>query len=188
MADSGEPRFRAAGDGDADAIARLHTDSWRRHYRGAYSDAFLDGEAAGYLLAMWTERFAAPGEQARTIVAETDGVIVGVAHTIFGRDATWGSLLDNLHVSYGLKRQGIGRGLLARSARAVVDQSPSSGLYLWVLEQNVPARAFYDAMGGARVERRAAPMPGGDPVNLAGRPACLRYAWRDPASLLRAGR
>ena len=33
---------------------RLHADSWRRHYRGAFSDAFLDGDVAGYLLAEWT--------------------------------------------------------------------------------------------------------------------------------------
>jgi GNAT superfamily N-acetyltransferase len=36
--------FRLAGPPDADAIAALHADSWRRHYRGAYSDAFLDGD------------------------------------------------------------------------------------------------------------------------------------------------
>jgi hypothetical protein len=45
-------RFRAAGPGDGPAVAGLHADSWRRHYRGAFSDAFLDdvqppgGEAA----------------------------------------------------------------------------------------------------------------------------------------------
>jgi hypothetical protein len=33
-----------ASSNDSEAIAALHTDSWRRHYRGAYSDAFLDGE------------------------------------------------------------------------------------------------------------------------------------------------
>jgi len=49
-------RFRAAGPGDADAIAGLHADSWRRHYRGAFSDAFLDNDVAGYLLPLWTER------------------------------------------------------------------------------------------------------------------------------------
>ena len=43
-------RFRAAGPGDANAIAGLHADSWQRHYRGAFSDAFLDHDVAGYLL------------------------------------------------------------------------------------------------------------------------------------------
>jgi hypothetical protein len=39
-------RFRAAGAGDASAVAGLHGDSWRRHYRGAFSDAFLDRDVA----------------------------------------------------------------------------------------------------------------------------------------------
>jgi hypothetical protein len=30
---------------DADSIAALHADSWRRHYRGAYLDSYLDGDA-----------------------------------------------------------------------------------------------------------------------------------------------
>jgi len=39
--------FRPARASDSEAIAALHADSWRRHYRGAYSDAFLDGDVAG---------------------------------------------------------------------------------------------------------------------------------------------
>jgi GNAT superfamily N-acetyltransferase len=183
MADPTGPRFRAAGPGDADAIAGLHAESWRRHYRGAYSDDFLDGDVTGYLQALWTQRLEAPGPPAATIVAESDSAIVGLAHIYFGRDATWGSLLDNLHVAYGLKRQGIGRRLLALTSQAVIDWSPQSGLYLWVLEQNARARAFYEAMGGTCVERRDAPAPGGDPGNLSGTPAALRYTWPDPSSL-----
>ena len=41
-------RFRMAGAGDAAGLAGLHADSWRRHYRGAFSDAFLDGEVPGF--------------------------------------------------------------------------------------------------------------------------------------------
>jgi hypothetical protein len=47
MLDPASVSFRAAGQDDAHAIAELHADSWRRHYRGAYSDAFLDGDVAG---------------------------------------------------------------------------------------------------------------------------------------------
>jgi GNAT superfamily N-acetyltransferase len=179
--------FRAACPGDAHAIAGLHADSWQRHYRGAFADAFLDNDVAGYLLPLWTERLAIPNPQARTILAERDGEVVGLAHTILGQDATWGAFLDNLHVAYGLKRQGIGTRLLALIARAVLDRSPSSGLYLWVLEQNSDARAFYAARGGACVERNEVPPPGGDAARLNGQPMGLKYAWQDPSKLL-AGR
>ena len=101
--DPAAPRFRSAGPGDAAAIARLHADSWRRHYRGAFSDDFLDRDVEGYLRPVWAERLAVPDPHARTILAEHDGVVTGLAHTLLGEDPAWGALLDNLHVAYGLK-------------------------------------------------------------------------------------
>jgi hypothetical protein len=176
--------FRAAGLGDAQAIAGLHADSWQRHYRGAFSDAFLDNGATGYLRSLWTERLAFPSPQARTILAERGGEVVGLAHTILGQDAQWGAFIDNLHVAYGLKRQRIGTRLLALTAQAVLDWSPSSGLYLWVLEQNSDARAFYAARGGTCVERDEVLPPGGDAARLTGKPMGLKYVWQNPSKLL----
>jgi GNAT superfamily N-acetyltransferase len=177
-------RFRTAGPGDAQAIAALHADSWQRHYRGAFSDAFLDNNVAGYLLPLWTGRLASPDPRARTILAETGGAVVGLAHTLLDDHPAWGAFLDNLHVAHGLKRQGIGARLLALTGWEAMDWSPSSGLYLWVLEQNSDARAFYAARGGACVERAETAPPGGDPARLNGKPMSLRYAWRDLSKLL----
>jgi hypothetical protein len=87
-----EPRYRASRPGDAPAIAALHADSWQRHYRGAFSDAFLDHDAAEYLLRLWTARLTAPDPQARTIIAEHDGTVVGLAHVILGHDRTRGGI------------------------------------------------------------------------------------------------
>jgi GNAT superfamily N-acetyltransferase len=178
-----DPHFRKARPEDAHAVAALHADSWQRHYRGAYSDAFLDGEPAGHLTQLWTKRLATPSPQAHTVLAEYDGELVGLAHALFDKDPVWGALIDNLHVRHTLKRQGVGTRLLALAARAVHQWSSSSGLYLWVLEQNPAAQAFYSARGGTAVERGDVPPPGGDPARLNGRPACLRYAWRDPSTL-----
>ena len=179
-------RFRMAEADDAAGLARLHADSWQRHHRGAFSDAFLDGDVAGYLLARWAGRLSAPDPQARTIVAELGGEVVGLAHTQLGENADWGALLDNLHVSSGLKRLGIGTRLLALTAQAVLDSAPASGLYLWVLEQNVGAQAFYTARGGTCVETSLVSPPGGDPTRLNGSPRGLRFVWPDPSRLLPA--
>jgi len=177
-------RFRMADADDAAGVARLHADSWRRHYRGAFSDSFLDGDVVGYQLARWTERLSTSDPQARTIVAELGGEVVGLAHTQLGENADWGALLDNLHVSQGLKRLGIGTRLLTLTAQAVLDSSPGSGLYLWVLEQNTAAQAFYRARGGIEVETDVVSPPGGDPARLNGSPMCLRFVWPDPSRLL----
>jgi hypothetical protein len=96
LADSGDLVFRFADAADAPAIGELHADSWRRHYRGAYADAFLDADAAEYCLGIWTERLRSPRAAARTIVAERNGELAGFAHTILDDDVTWGAFLDRL--------------------------------------------------------------------------------------------
>jgi predicted N-acetyltransferase YhbS len=175
-------RIRLAGRSDAEAIAALHADSWRRHYRGAYSDAFLDGDVDSDRAAVWTERLRKPDRRSQTIVAEDGDRLVGFAHTVFEADPVWGALLDNLHVVYGEKRRGIGSRLLAMTSRAVIERG--TGLYLWVLEQNADARSFYAARGAVCVERAPVPSPGGVAGRLNGAPIALRYAWADPAVAL----
>ena len=173
--------FRLAGASDAREVAALHADSWRRHYRGAYSDDFLDGDVHTDRLAVWTKRLGEPDRPSRTIVAEDGERLLGFAHTVFEEDPRWGALLDNLHVVHGEKRRGIGSRLMALTGRAVLERD--TGLYLWVLEQNVDAQAFYASRGGRRVERVVIPPSS----MLNGSPVALRYAWSDPR-LLDVGR
>ncbi len=184
MADADLLHFRPAQLADAAAIAALHTESWSRHYRGAYSDAYLDGEAVSDRMAVWKDRLTAATGRDYTLLADQQGVVVGFAHTILGEHPIWGALLDNLHVAHGHKRRGIGARLVKLSAEFVVNQAPGSGLYLWVLEQNRSAQTFYQALGGACVERGTVPAIGGVPGRLNGSPACLRYAWPEPGNLL----
>lgn len=170
--------FRPAAESDADEIAALHADSWRRHYRGAYSDAFLDGEVAANRQAYWTALFAAPSARA-TILAERDDRLVGFVHVVYDRDPRWGSLVDNLHVVHDAKRAGLGTRLMARAAAEVVRHASADGLHLWVLEQNTAAQRFYRRLGGAHVETAHASAPVGDPANLTGAPRKYRMAWPD---------
>jgi ribosomal protein S18 acetylase RimI-like enzyme len=184
MADLRGLRFRVAGPADAPAVAALHAESWRRHYRGAYSDDFLDGDVVADRLTVWTERLRAPDPGRCTLLAE-DGGLVGFANTFFDDDPAWGALFDNLHVADGHRRRGIASHLLALTARALVDRGERTGLYLWVLERNAEAQAFYEARGAERVERAAVSPPGGIASRVAGSPAKLRYAWADPGVLAR---
>jgi ribosomal protein S18 acetylase RimI-like enzyme len=82
-------------------------------------------------------------------------------------------------------RGGVGSRLLALTAEVVIRRSEPSGLYLWVLEQNAAAQAFYEACGGTRVDRALVLPPGGVPSRLDGSPAGLRYVWPEPAVLLK---
>jgi ribosomal protein S18 acetylase RimI-like enzyme len=176
--------LRRAGAADAEQIALLHADSWRRHYRGAYSDAFLDGDVDADRRTAWRQRLQASDGTTATIAAEVDGALVGFIHVLFQHDPEWGALIDNLHVVFASKGGGIGTKLMAEAARAVLERCDGSGLYLWVLEQNVAAQAFYKARAGRCVGRAAVEAPGGVSARLNGSPTKLRYVWPDPALLL----
>jgi GNAT superfamily N-acetyltransferase len=173
--------WREATAQDVDDIARLHAESWRRHYRGAYSDAFLDGEVVADRMAVWRERLIQPEPDCYTLIARQDGALAGFAHTILNDDPTWGALLDNLHVRHDLKGHGLGSRLMARTAKVVLERTTPPALYLWVLERNTAAQAFYQARGGTRVGRNVSDAPGGGTI------AALRYVWPDPAALLVTG-
>lgn len=181
-------RLRTAGPDDAEGIASLHADSWRRHYRGAYSDAFLDGDVAADRRAVWSRRLADREARSATVVAEDGGEggdLVGFVHVAFDADDKWGSLIDNLHVRHARRRDGIGTALITHAARAVTDGADGDAVHLWVLEQNTQAQAFYRAFGGICVERVPVSPPGGVPERLNGNPTKLRFAWADAALLTR---
>lgn len=173
--------YRRAVDSDAVAVAGLHADSWRRHYRGAYSDDFLDGPVEEERLAVWTARLAQPSGTA-TVLAELDDHLVGFVHLILDVDPIFGALIDNLHVRHDAQRLGIGAELMAHAVDIVTNSRPGSQMYLWVLEQNSRAQAFYRSIGGRQVDRKHSTPPGGGTITG------IRYVWRNPSVLLNGRR
>jgi GNAT superfamily N-acetyltransferase len=172
-------QLRTATSADAVAVADLHADSWRRHYRGAYDNDYLDGDVFAERRAVWTERLADIDlDVARTILAVEDDRLLGFAHVIFDDDPVFGALVDNLHVAFERKRGGIGTQLMVASARAVLEREPPTGMYLWALEVNTAGRSFYRAIGGEEAGEESSDLEGG------GTAVAVRYVWRDPAALL----
>jgi GNAT superfamily N-acetyltransferase len=175
--------FRIAGAGDAEQVAVLHADSWRRHYRGAYADSFLDGDVEVDRRSVWSSRLAA-STGSETVLAEHEGRLLGFVHVVLDADPRWGSLVDNLHVAHDQQRRGIGARLLGRAARTVAQRATGDAMYLWVLEQNTAARGFYAACGATCVETALVKPPGGDPTRLNGAPRGLRMSWPNATHLL----
>jgi SAM-dependent methyltransferase/ribosomal protein S18 acetylase RimI-like enzyme len=179
---------RKATPNDALSVARLHAASWRRHYRGAYSGTYLDGDLCAERLSAWTVRLAAATEATFTTLAEQRGEAVGFIHLELDADPQWGALIDNLHVVRDLHDAGIGTRLLGAAAEWVAERRPTCGIFLWVLEHNTRAQAFYLARGGCLEERAPVTPPAGDPRNLTGTPFKVRVAWSDTGALSRQSR
>jgi ribosomal protein S18 acetylase RimI-like enzyme len=170
--------LRAATLADAESIALLHVDSWRRTYRGMMTDDFLDGAALDNRHRVWRERLTSPLANQFVSVAEDRSTIVGFICGFGGHDPAWGSYIDNLHVVSTHHRQGIGRTLMRESGKWFGLEYADIGVWLWVMEANANARAFYEQLGAANAGTTDLTDPGGGHA-----PNC-RYVWPRPDALL----
>src|SRR5688500_365411 len=116
--------FRIARASDADAIAQLHADSWRRTYRGAYSDAYLDGDVFADRTRVWRERLGSPKPNQFVCLAERSGTLAGFVCAFGAEDPTWGSLIDNMHVDVRWRQLGIGSALMRRAGTWLAGSYP----------------------------------------------------------------
>jgi ribosomal protein S18 acetylase RimI-like enzyme len=172
--------YRPAGPADADAVALLHTRSWRENYRGSFSDAFLDRELPDERLRVWRDRLDERPRNQFVEIAVDGTELVGFVCAYGAHEPRWGSFVDNLHVAKAAKRTGIGASLMRRAGAWLAHSYPDLGVYLWVLETNSSARRFYERLGAQNAGVSVMETHGGAVVR-----SC-RYEW-PRAELLAAG-
>jgi ribosomal protein S18 acetylase RimI-like enzyme len=137
--------IRAAKAGDAPRVGEIHVDGWRAAYRGIIPDSFLAGLSAEQRAAGW--KSAIEKDPGSVLVHEKDGAIVGWAAVGKSRDGIEGAgELFAIYVDPACWRQGCGRQLM-EAAEATLWARGHRFCLLWVLEKNLPARAFYRRLG-----------------------------------------
>lgn len=157
---------------DAETIAALHAQSWRRNYRGILPDSMLGGPLYEEHLAVWKDRLDCPCPDRQLILLALDQIeMLGFVSVLLDQEPLWGARLENLHVHPEYKGQGIGRTLLNQARTWVEATTPGNRMHLWVLAQNAPAIAFYEHLGGRPVEHNAWQVPTGEAVPE------IRYLW-----------
>ena len=142
------------------------------------SDEFLDGRALENRRLTWHDRLHAPRANQYVSVAVDASTIVGFICAFADEDPIWGSYIDNLHVTAGMHRRGIGRALMRDVAEWLCREKPERGVWLWVMEGNASARAFYEQLGATNAGIADLEDPGGGHA-----PNC-RYVWSRPSLLL----
>lgn len=167
--------IREAVPDDIPGIARVHVDTWRTAYAGIVPAEHLAGMSYEQREARWRENLARQGDGRFTLVAEVDGTGVGFAGGGPERDGLSGydGELYGLYVLAERQRQGIGRALMLAVARRLV-AAGYEAMILWVLRDNLKARAFYEAMGGQLTGEKIGTIGGADLVEVA-------YGWPDLA-------
>ena len=170
-------------DATADDIAAVHAvrvETWRYAYAGIVPDDVLRGMDADDqdAIASQRARFRQPVPRTDLLVAERDGRVVGFAAVGPERGTTQPGAPPRLDTEVGevyaiyvlpsVQGRGIGRELMRES----LDRLRAHGFRratLWVLEANVPARAFYERVGMAPTGER-------QPVTIGVALPELRYA------------
>ena len=138
--------LRTATPAHAGKISRLYAQSWREAYPGLVPQSYLDALPDHY----WTQTVAdwiATGRFTALLACEKEE-IVGCA--IYGPARTeeyegWGELVS-LYIKPGYFHKGYGSRLVKHMVLEMKRQG-LSGCYLWVLDGNRRARAFYEKAG-----------------------------------------
>jgi GNAT superfamily N-acetyltransferase len=137
---------------DSEGIARVQVASWRTTYPGMIPQDFLDSMDDAAFAGRWSERLSHETSRRTTFVAEDEGRLVGFATGGAERegDAQYDGELYAIYVLQEWQGQGLGRELVNAVAGALVERGLHSML-VWVLRDNLPARAFYERLGGVYV-------------------------------------
>lgn len=140
---------RRAEREDARAIAEVHVHSWRSAYRGILDDEVLDGISIGERQGMWSRILREEGDWLN-LVAEREGSMLGFCSVATpSRDAGVdpGTVeIGALYVDPPHWREGAGSALLTVSLEQLARAGWRRAI-LWVLPENLGARAFYEQAG-----------------------------------------
>jgi L-amino acid N-acyltransferase YncA len=147
---------RAATPHDADSIAQIHVSAWRDSVEGLIPDAELAVVTVPERSTFWRQAILNDKEtNVLVAVDELSDAVVGFAACGRQRAATM-SFTGEIQAIYLLKRsrrKGIGRQLIVALSQALATRSITSTC-AWVARDNLPARRFFTALGGADVAKR----------------------------------
>jgi len=150
-----------AGPQDAPALAQVHVTSWRETYRGLLPDSFLDRMSLAVNTRRFSKSLVKPAEHEITLAAaERDGIVGYVAGGPSRTRRAGEAEVTTLYVLRAHQGHDLGRRLLTAAARVFADQGAKS-LMISVLRDNIPARGFYEHLGGEADTPRKEPGPGG---------------------------
>jgi ribosomal protein S18 acetylase RimI-like enzyme len=144
-----EYSIRLAEIADAEGIAVVHTRSWQTSYRGILPDAVLDAISVQDRLRRRQAILSRQTNMNWVAIAQGSQSIVGFCDAGRSRDNERPEL-GELYALYMLeehKRFGVGRRLFDE-ARKTLKRARHAAMFVDVLKDNVPARAFYEKMGG----------------------------------------
>lgn len=134
-------RYLSSAD-DKAAISKIYEESWKHVYQGIIPQTYLDSVPEG----QWASNLDNPN--LKTLVCVEDGRLIGTSS--FGKSRMekydrWGEIIS-IYLLPDYMRKGYGKALL-QAAVSELKKLGFEDVFLWVLEENIRARRFYERFG-----------------------------------------
>jgi ribosomal protein S18 acetylase RimI-like enzyme len=160
-------RIREATISDARRLAEIHIKTWRAAYAEILPEEFLQSLDIARRAAEWAQALSGLPGSAAVFVAEVEenAEVIGFASIGESRDEgmTGAGELFAIYVDPCAARRGAGRALVAASENAFRERGFTDAT-LWVLDDNVGARQFYENLGWAAEAKTKTVTIGGVPL------------------------
>lgn len=127
---------------DVDEVARVHVRVWQEAYAGLMPADYLDGLDPAGFATNWRERLLAPAPGVHSWLARDEAGVVGLSISGPARDEDAPTAWQLYAINVVARGHGTG------VAKALLDTAIGDrAAYLWVVEGNDRARAFYRKHG-----------------------------------------
>lgn len=136
-----EIRYITSAD-DRMAISKIYEESWKCAYKGIIPQQYLDSIPAG----RWAAKADNPTQ--KTLLCIDDGKMVGTSSfckSRFEQFCDWGEVVS-IYFLPEYMGKGYGK-ILMESVVAELKRQGYENIFLWVLEENIRARHFYEQFG-----------------------------------------
>ncbi|HEY2132448.1 MAG TPA: GNAT family N-acetyltransferase [Acetobacteraceae bacterium] len=170
--------FDRATVDDAEALGVMHVQAWRETYAGLMPDSVLAGLDPVRRGQRWRDII---GAGSFVLLLRQGSDIVGFGSAGPQRDARLVQTgeIGALYLLRQIQRRGVGRQMMAALGRSLAERGLMSAS-LWVLDRNLPARRFYEALGACQLMCETVEQDGQAVSHIA-------YAW-DEVTRLYEGR
>ncbi len=135
-------------DDDRYAISNIYEESWKSAYRNIIPDSYLESIPKG----RWVPKLDREGMNSAVIIE--NGVFIGTSGYCGSRFSEFDGFGEILSIYFLPEYTGKGYGI--QLLNFVIDELRKSGykdVFLWVLEENMRARKFYEKAGFIKTEK-----------------------------------
>ncbi len=144
--------IKSASPEDADAIAALHTASWRIFYKDILPKNYLDNEIENERREYWQQKLSNLPQGDLVLITRSGGALTGFIWLARNADPDYDAMIEALHVHSRMQGKGIGTRLIADAVQRLLTGGVKS-VCLRVFDANQQAVDFYQRLGGVADQR-----------------------------------